>query len=199
MLARIGELPTGNGWAYEVKWDGFRAIVSTENGLRVRSRRGWNMTLQLLELADPPGGLVLDGEIVAFNDQGVPHWPMVGRRLLHGDESIPLVLMIFDVLRCDGENLTRRPYAERRERLEALGLEATCWRTPDVFDDGHALSTAVCDHGLEGIVAKRLAPTYRPGYRGWVKIKNPTYWRRESEVEGFRRSLERRARAGASS
>lgn len=44
MLARPGELPTGNGWAHEVKWDGFRAIVATENGLRVRSRRGWNLT-----------------------------------------------------------------------------------------------------------------------------------------------------------
>ena len=166
MLARTGELPTGNGWAYEVKWDGFRAIASTENGLRVHSRRGWNMTLQLLEFADLPDGLVLDGEIVAFNEQGVPHWPLVGRRLLHGDESVPLVLMIFDLLSCGGEDLTRRPYADRRERLEALALESTCWRTPDVFDDGQALYQAVCDYGLEGIVAKRLKGIYRPGHRG---------------------------------
>ena len=96
------------------------------------------------------------------------------------------------------KDLTRLPHAVRRERLEALRLDAPCWRTPDVFDDGQALWQAVCDHGLEGIVAKRLTSTYRPGYRGWVTIKNPRYWRRESEVEGFRRSLERRARATAS-
>lgn len=150
------------------------------------------MTLQLLELADLPAGLVLDGEIVAFNEQGVPHWPLVGRRLLHGDESIPLVLMIFDLLRCDGEDVTRRPYVERRGRLEALGLESTCWRTPEVFDDGRALFQAVCDHGLEGIVAKRVTAIYRPGQRGsWVKVKNPAYWRRDSELEGFGGSLER--------
>ena len=109
MLARSGELPTGDGWAYEVKWDGFRALVSTEDGLRVRSRRGWNLTMQLLELADLPAGLVLDGEIVAFNDEGVPHWPLVCQRLLHGDESVPLVLMIFDVLRHHGLGLTAQP------------------------------------------------------------------------------------------
>ena len=54
MLARAGELPIGDGWAYEVEWDGFRAMVSTEDGLRVRSRPGWNMTMQLLDLAASP-------------------------------------------------------------------------------------------------------------------------------------------------
>jgi ATP-dependent DNA ligase len=52
MLARPGPLPSGSGWSFELKWDGFRAIVSTEDGLRVRSRRGWNMTPVLPELRD---------------------------------------------------------------------------------------------------------------------------------------------------
>jgi ATP-dependent DNA ligase len=52
MLARTGPLPSGSGWTYELKWDGFRAIVSTENEFRVRSRRGWNMTAVLPELRD---------------------------------------------------------------------------------------------------------------------------------------------------
>ena len=99
--------------------------------------------------------------------------------------------MVFDLLRRGGEDLTRRPYAERRERLERLGLESMYWRTPDVFDDGQALFQAVCKRGLEGIVAKRLGGLNGPGCRGWVKVKNPDYWRRESEVEGFRRSLAR--------
>jgi ATP-dependent DNA ligase len=61
MLARAGDLPRG-GYAYEVKWDGFRAIVSTEHGLRVWSRRGWDMTDRVTKLQGLPEGLVLDGE-----------------------------------------------------------------------------------------------------------------------------------------
>jgi bifunctional non-homologous end joining protein LigD len=151
------------------------------------------MTMQLLELADLPAGLVLDAEIVAFNDHGVPHWPLVCQRLLHGDESVPLTLMIFDVLRHDGDDLTRRPYSARRALLDSLALDGDCWRTPEAFDDGPALDRAVCDMGLEGVVAKRRRGIYRPGKRGsWVKVKNPAYWRREGEVTGIRHSIERR-------
>jgi ATP-dependent DNA ligase len=67
MLPRSGPLPVDQGWSYEVKWDGFRAIVSTEDGFRVRSRRGWNMTPALPELRRLPDGLLLDGELIAFN------------------------------------------------------------------------------------------------------------------------------------
>ena len=72
MLLRPGAIPQGDGWSYELKWDGFRAIVSTEDGLRVRSRRGWNMTTHVPELETLPRGLVLDGELVAFNNEGAP-------------------------------------------------------------------------------------------------------------------------------
>ena len=64
MVSRPGPLPSGPGWSYEVKWDGFRALVSTVDGLRVRSRRGWNMTETVPELAPLAPGLVLDGELV---------------------------------------------------------------------------------------------------------------------------------------
>jgi ATP-dependent DNA ligase len=56
------------------------------------------------------------------------------------------------------------------------------------FDNGEALFQTVCHYKLEGVVAKRRSAKYRPGYRGWVKVKNPAYWRRESEIEAFRRS-----------
>lgn len=80
MLLRTGPLPVGPGWLYEVKWDGFRALVSTAGGaLRVRSRRGWNMTAPVPELGGLPKCLVLDGELVAFNDEGDPHFPPYGR------------------------------------------------------------------------------------------------------------------------
>jgi ATP-dependent DNA ligase len=66
--------------------------------------------------------------------------------------------------------------------------------TPETFEDGPELYAAVCKHGLEGIVAKRTASTYRPGQRGWVKVKNPGYWRREAELESMELASERRSR-----
>jgi bifunctional non-homologous end joining protein LigD len=96
------------------------------------------------------------------------------------------------VLRVDGHDLTCNAWADRRAALEELELPSLLCLVGDAFDDGQALFEAVCDHGLEGVVAKRRRGIYRPGRRGsWVKVKNPGYWRRESEVEGFRRSLAR--------
>jgi bifunctional non-homologous end joining protein LigD len=79
--------------------------------------------------------------------------------------------------------------------LESLALNDRHCMTPDTFEDGPALYQAVCEQGLEGMVAKRSASTYRPGQRGWIKIKKPGYWRCSQEIESLRRSLERRAAA----
>jgi hypothetical protein len=97
MLARLDALPRGD-YSYEVKWDGFRAIVATEDEVQVRSRRGWIMTELLPELNALPRGLVLDGYLVAFGDDGRPSFPLLSRRILHKLRSIPVVLMIFDGL-----------------------------------------------------------------------------------------------------
>lgn len=193
MLLRPGAIPAGAGWAFEVKWDGFRAVVSTEDGLRVRSRRSWDMTGRVPELASLPAGLVLDGELVAFNYRGAPCWPRLCRRVLHGDGSIPVTFVAFDVLRVEGHDVTCNPWSVRRALLEDLWEPAPCARLSDVFDDGHVLYQAVCEHGLEGIVAKRTSGTYRPGQRGWVKIKNPSYWRRDHELASLWRSHEPRS------
>jgi len=75
MLARSDSLPTGGDYAYELKWDGFRAIVSTEGTLRVRSRRGWDMTEHVAFLAQLPVRAVLDGELVALDQEGKPDFP----------------------------------------------------------------------------------------------------------------------------
>ena len=66
--------------------------------------------------------------------------------------------------------------------LEELAVERSCVRLSDVFDDGDTLFDAVVEHGVEGVVAKKRNGIYRPGYRGWTKVKNPSYWRRDSEV-----------------
>jgi bifunctional non-homologous end joining protein LigD len=191
MLARFGPLPSGRAWSFELKWDGFRAIVSTEDGLRVRSRRGWNMTPALPELRNLPTGLVLDGELVAWKGR-VQWFPNVCRRVLNADLSVSVTYVIFDLLRIDGTDLSDRLYAERRDLLVSLDLRGPWWVTTDAFDDGPALYAAVCAHGLEGVVAKKLSDRYRPGERGWVKLKNPNYWRRDSEIEAMQRSRERR-------
>jgi bifunctional non-homologous end joining protein LigD len=187
MLAKPGPLPTGAGWSYEVKWDGFRALVSTVEGLKVRSRRGWNMTEALPELRGLPEGLVLDGELVAFNKAGDPHFPLLSKRILNLDRSVAVQLMIFDVLAVEGETITGWSYAKRRDHLEELGLDGPAWMTPDTFDDGHALYEAVCERGLEGVVAKWRRANSRPGQHGWIKVKNPAYWRRDSEFAAMNR------------
>src|SRR3954468_14778376 len=102
MLAKSGRLPTRAGYAYEVKWDGFRAIVSTEGPLRVRSRRGWNMTARVDFLAGLPVCAVLDGELVALDKDGKPDFPLLCECVLHRPAPARLVFMAFDVLSVDG-------------------------------------------------------------------------------------------------
>jgi bifunctional non-homologous end joining protein LigD len=190
MSSRPGPLPSGSGWSFELKWDGFRALVSTEDGLRVRSRRDWNMTEVLPELRGLPTGLVLDGELVAWK-KSQPYFPLICRRVLNRDMSVPMSFVIFDVLRRDGNDLTGQPYVSRRTALQELRLDGPGWTTSETFGDGPALFDAVCKLGLEGVVAKRLSSRYRPGHRDWIKTKNPGYWRRDSEREAMQRSRAR--------
>src|SRR5919201_1981549 len=184
MLARSGPLPTRGDFAYEVKWDGFRAIVSTENGLRVRIRRGWNMSDRVSFLADLPVSAVIDGELVALDSDGKPDFPLLCECVLAGRTLIPLTFMAFDLLKFERRDVMALPYTERRGMLEQLNLDHQRWRTPHAFDDGDALWAAVCEHELEGVVAKRRSSRYVPGERGWIKTKNSQYWRYEMEREG---------------
>jgi bifunctional non-homologous end joining protein LigD len=177
-----------------LKYDGFRAIVSTEDCLQIRSRRAWNMSDRVPELRELPPGLVLDGELVAFNDAGAPHWPLVVERMLHGNTAIPLTFVAFDLLRVDGHNLTCNPWSQRRTLLEGVWVDRQCARLADVFDDGHALFDAVVSYGLEGIVAKRRAGLYRSGYRAGRSEEPGLLAARVRETKLMRR---RRARLAA--
>jgi bifunctional non-homologous end joining protein LigD len=175
MLAKPGAIPTGRGWVFEPKLDGFRCLICTHAGrFRARSRRGWEMADRLPELHDAlPADVQLDGELVAWDHIGRPDWHRLGARVLHGDTSIPVTFVAFDVLACEGLPVTGLAYSKRRELLEELDLE----RRPVVqvvatFDDGEALFRVVCEQGLEGVVAKRVRDPYRPGERDWVKTKN---------------------------
>ncbi|MGI8478348.1 MAG: hypothetical protein ACR2M2_00560 [Gaiellaceae bacterium] len=96
-------------------------------------------------------------------------------------------------------DLTTQPYGERRRKLERLRLDGPAWTTSETFDDGRAARfTAVCELGFEGVVAKNHSSLYRSNDRGWVKVKNPGYWRRDAEREARARKHEQRQRRGAS-
>ena len=189
MLARLGPLPPGDNWAYEIKWDGVRAIGYAEGGrLRLESRNGNAITARYPELRELGRALgthqaVLDGEVVAFDENGRPSFQRLQRRMHLTSEgqvrrlsqSEPVVYMVFDLLWLDGHSLLELPYQERRARLAELGLSGPTWQAPaHHVGDGAALLAASKAQGLEGIVAKRLDCPYTPGRRsqGWVKVKN---------------------------
>ena len=131
-----------------------------------------------------PVRAVLDGELVALDADGRPDFPLICECLLQRRFAIPLTYMVLDVLSVDGESVASQPYAQRRVLLEDLQLDGPQWRTPQAFDDGEALWEAVCEHELEGVVAKPRRSRYESGERGWVKVKNRDYWRWEMEREG---------------
>jgi bifunctional non-homologous end joining protein LigD len=188
MLSRLShELPSGD-YAYELKWDGFRAVVSTTGGLRVRSRRGWNMTELVPELADLPPGLVLDGELIAFGEDGLPSFPLLCERMLHRRPGIPIAYMVFDLLEETSRSTMHWPLWQRRRRLDKLDLRGSHWQTSETFHDGEALLESVKLACLEGIVAKKLSQRYRPGERLWIKVKSRDDWRfpleRDAAIRG---------------
>jgi bifunctional non-homologous end joining protein LigD len=190
MKATLAKLPTeGEGWGYEIKWDGVRAIAYCQPGhVRIESRNLIEITSQYPEVARIRGAIggesvILDGELVAYDDEGRPSFQRLQRRMHLASESevrrrmgdTPVTYVIFDLLYADGKVLFERPYEERRERLEALGLDGESWQTPAYHrGDGGALLDASKAQGLEGIVAKRLGSPYRPGKRSreWLKVKN---------------------------
>jgi len=190
MLASSGALPTDDGrWAYEIKWDGVRAIAYSQPGqLQLQSRNlndisGQYPELHRLNRALSSHGAVLDGEIVAFDADDRPSFEALQGRMHIASraqarrlaKSTPVTYMIFDLLWLDGHSLIGLPYQERRERLASLKLAGERWQTPEhIVGNGSTVLRASAEQGLEGIVAKRLDSTYEPGRRssGWVKVKN---------------------------
>ena len=166
------------GWWFEVKWDGYRAIVGSEGGeIRARSRRGLDLLGPFPEVGslDIPDGVVVDAEIVAFDEGGRPSFSLLQRRTGFGGMGtgarVGVNLVVFDVL-FHGADVTDHPYEERRRILDRLELEPPIIVPEPTPESGRSLYTAVTGQGLEGVVAKRLGSTYRPGRRSedWQKI-----------------------------
>jgi bifunctional non-homologous end joining protein LigD len=187
LCGRAAALPAGAGWAFEPKWDGFRALASVSNaGLTVSSRHGTDFTMQLPELAEAataiPTDTVLDGELVVCGDDGRPDFYRLTSRILGravGGARDRVTFVAFDVLRLGGRDLTAEPYRQRRAALESLPL-CGCWQVTPATPHGPYLWASVLERDLEGVVAKRVTAPYRAGARGrdWLKIKN----RRRSTV-----------------
>ncbi len=196
-------------WSFEVKWDGVRAIAYAQPGrLRLESRNLNDITAAYPEvrgILDQLGmhEAVLDGEIVAFDEQGKPSFERLQRRMHVASPgqvkrlaaSLPVVYAIFDLLYLDGRALVEEPYEERRRRLEELELGGQAWRVPAAHPgEGARLLEATREQGLEGIVAKRLGCRYEPGRRSgnWVKVKNTH--RQELVIAGWIPGEGRRAK-----
>lgn len=196
MLASLaGDLPTSLGWLYESKWDGFRAItiINGDGTATVYSRRGTNLTDAFPDIAAAaarllPAGTVVDGEIVRWGTDGRLDFEALQRRNRGAGRSArdlartePCHLIVFDILHTAAEgNVTGRPLIERRQLVEQYldgqdqAAVVVAGMQTDDLDTARMWLDALAAIGVEGIVAKRAQGTYRPGARGWSKIKNYT-------------------------
>ena len=189
MLARqVEEPPEGEEWAYEIKWDGVRAIAAVEDGeLSLYSRRGERMTFRYPELEAIAEALdaseaMFDGEIVAFDQSGIPRFQRLQRRMGLTTEAtirrrvaeIPVTYVAFDLVWLDGRRLVDEPYESRRELLAGLDFDGPSWQAPGHHRGGGSRLLEVArERGLEGIVAKRADSPYCPGRRTsyWLKTR----------------------------
>ncbi|MFE9362311.1 non-homologous end-joining DNA ligase [Streptomyces sp. NPDC006978] len=194
MLATPGRLPppaTDEQWAYEVKQDGQRALayLPGDGSLQLLARSGADITPAYPDLAGLGTALdgvpaVLDGEIVALDEQGRSDFERLQSRMgLSGSpgkaarmaQRTPAHLVLFDALFLRGRSLVTLPYAERRAALEELGLNGPRWSTPAVVvGHGEEALAMTREAGLEGLIAKRLNSVYEPGVRArtWIKIRH---------------------------
>jgi bifunctional non-homologous end joining protein LigD len=198
MLATLAdELPHGDEWAFEVKWDGYRALGYVRGGdAKLLSRNGNDLTgrfpavAKALEKTVRSPECVVDGEVCAIDEHGRPSFSAMQQ----GKPGTPLVYEVFDVLEIDGVPVVDQTLVERRELLEAL-LDSSVKnvQVSGFFDDGAALLTAAKAQGLEGVMAKRRGSRYLEGgrTRDWLKVK--THGRQEFVICGWTKGQGRRA------
>ena len=172
-------------WAFEAKWDGYRLLVDADHGqVRLRSRNGRDLTAEFPQLRSLATGLsdhraVLDGEVVALDESGVPSFSEMQNRA----RATRIEFRAFDVLHLDGRSLLRATYRDRRKLLETLA-SAGGLNVPDLLPgDGAEALDYSRKQRWEGVIAKKLDSTYQPGRRSasWIKDK---YWSTQEVVIG---------------
>ena len=200
MLATLAaDVPTGEGWLFEVKWDGFRAIATIRGGnVDLRSRNDKSFVdrfptvVRTLERALRTPDCVLDGEVVAVGEDGRATFSAMQQ----GKEGTTYLYVAFDLLEVEGTPLIDLPLTERRERLaELVDTRQRGIQISATFDDGPALYAAAQEQRFEGIMAKRADSPYEPGRRtrNWLKLK--TQGRQELVIVGYTKGQGRRADA----
>jgi len=195
MLATLTEdLPRGEGWEFEPKWDGYRALGYVRGGeAKLVSRNGNDLTQRFAPVASElvkavrTPDAVVDGEVVALDGDGKASFSAMQQG------STRLAYEVFDVLEADGEALVELPLMERRARLQTLLARNPVVQLSGSFEDGEALLDAAREQGLEGVMAKRSASRYQEGKRNrdWLKIK--THGRQEFVICGYTKGQGRRS------
>jgi bifunctional non-homologous end joining protein LigD len=198
MLATlVNDVPTGKGWLFEVKWDGYRALAYVHAGeARLVSRNGNDLTARFPNVAKAvPAAVktpdcVLDGEVCALDENGRSSFSAMQQ----AKPGTPIVYYVFDALEIDGKPLADLPLVERHERLEQLlDRRNRTVRLSETFEDGDALLEAARQQQLEGILAKKADSRYLQGKRtrDWLKIK--TRHEQEFVICGYTKGQGRRA------
>ena len=193
----VKDVPPGDDWLFEVKWDGYRAIsYVTGSEVMMRSRRGNDFTekfdrvaKEIVKAMKTPD-CIIDGEVCALDEAGRSSFSEMQQL----KPSTPLVYYVFDLLEVEGQPLVDLPIEERRARLEELlDKRYRMVRISEFFDDGHALLKVAKDNELEGIVAKRAGSRYAVGKRtrDWLKVK--TRGDQELVIAGYTKGQGRRS------
>jgi len=179
MLAKLHDKAFDDpNWIFEIKWDGYRAIAEINGkNSRLYSRNGLsfekNYPLVVAALSHIQHNCILDGEIVALDDNGVPRFQLLQQYGMEGD--VPLRYYVFDLLSLDGKSTEGLPLRDRKELLKKLLPENdTIIYCDHVAEDGINFFKEVKKVGLEGMIAKRLDSTYHENTRSsdWLKVKH---------------------------
>lgn len=196
MLCTLTKEPIDdNEYLHEIKWDGYRIIAYVRKSkVRMDSRSGLDYTKKYPPIANALKALkhdvVLDGEAVVFNEEGLPDFDAVHK---YNGQRSPIYYCAFDLLWIDGYDLTGLPLSKRKTLLEVIVRDNSVIRYSESYENGPALYKQMIDRDLEGIVSKRKNSLYRPGDRGNDWLKTPTRKRQEFVIGGWAESEKNRA------
>jgi bifunctional non-homologous end joining protein LigD len=191
MLCTLTREPNDDpDYLYEVKWDGYRILSYVQKKqVRMDSRSAKDYTTRYPVITEALRMLghdaVIDGEVVVFNEEGLPDFDAL--QLYNGHDN-PITYCVFDLLWLDGYDLMGLPLATRKAMLQKLVAAKPVFRFSETFDDGPALYQEMLDRNLEGIVAKRRDSFYVPGARDDRWLKTPTRKRQEFVIGGWSES-----------
>jgi bifunctional non-homologous end joining protein LigD len=193
----VDEVPPGANWLFEYKYDGYRLLIATGSGAATawtRNGKDWSDKFRALvkAAAKLPAGCLIDGEAVAIDDKGMPSFQLL-QATLHEGRGANLVFYAFDLLVDRGEDVTRLPNIERKDRLQSLlaGVHPPILYGDHVIGRGEEMFREVCRLGGEGVIAKRSDAAYRgERSRNWLKVK--CIQRQEFVIVGWAESDKRR-------